>query len=419
MYITAVDLGSSYIKAIVADVKRGGGLVVVKTVTKESRGIKRGEIIHPEDAVKSLFNVLSELKRFDRRTIKHIVFGVSTTRSKMIISRAAVSIPRHDHEILPEDVDRVIRESMAINLPSGWHVAHSFPREFIIDDIEVDTPNVVGLSGKKLGANVVLIALFSSVHKNFERIAQLVLGKKGDFDGSLFFAPLACERALLSPTQKELGVVLIDIGAGTTSIVAYQEGRLITTAVLAVGSSHITNDLAVGLKCSVDTAEAIKVHYGVASARGVSVKEVVDVAQFEEGQSSAVSKKFIAEIIEARVREIFSLVADHLEGVGAQKLPAGAIITGGGSALGGILDVARDELRLSAHIGVPRLDEFDVSYPQLEEDVVDARMSVACGLLLHKFDLLKGDTFGLSRSSSYNLNESWFKRFLRTLLALD
>ena len=208
MFITAIDLGSSQIKGLIVDVKKDGSVVAVKTVKKKSGGIKKGEIADVEETVKTLFEVLSEIKHFDKRCIKNLVFGISGTKSKFLVSRGVISIQRSDFEIIPEDVDRVIKESLAINLPPGWQIIHSFPREFIVDDIEVDDVNVVGLSGRKLEANVILIAIFSSIYRNFIRMAGLVLGKKSEFDGSLIFNPLACERAVLSKSQKELGVAL-------------------------------------------------------------------------------------------------------------------------------------------------------------------------------------------------------------------
>lgn len=421
MYLTAIDLGSSQIKGVVSEVKKNGSVVIVKTFRKPARGMKRGEIVEPEETVKSLFEALSEVKRFDRRCIKNLVFGISATHSAFHVSRGTISIPRPDHEILAEDIDRVVRESLAVNIPSGWQIIHSFPREFIIDDIEVDDANVVGLSGRKLSANVVLISIFSSVYRNFLKVAHLVLGKKSEFDGSLIFSPIACEHAVLSKDQKDLGVVLVDIGFGVTSVSAYQDGKMITIKVFPVGSGSITNDLAVGLKCSVQTAEKIKVKFGSAFARGVSIKEKVDLSEFEEGQGSEVSKKFIAEIIEARAREIFSFVHKELEAFGkVGKLPAGVVVTGGGSKIPGILDIAREELKLPAHIGFPNLERLESSHASVSEELDDPEMSVACGLVLQKIDTLKkGSGFGLMGKSSYNLNESWIKKFIKTLMVSD
>jgi len=417
MFITAVDLGSSRFKSIVADVGKGG-CVIVKAVARESRGVKRGEVIYPEEAVKSLFKILDDVKRFDRRCLKNLVFSISGVRSRVYISRGSVSIPRPDHEILSEDVDRVVKESMAFNLPVGWQIIHSFPRGFVIDDIEVDGTAVEGLSGRKLAANVVLIAVFSSAYKNFVRLTNLVLGKKGDIGGNVFFAPLASDRAVLTRNQRELGVVLVDVGFGTTSIVAYQDGKMLNAVVLPVGSGLITSDLAIGLKCSIEAAEKIKCQLGAALSRGVSVKDVIDLSEYEEGQTATVSRRFVAEIIEARTREIFSLVKEQVSAMDKSlHFPAGVVVTGGGAKLPGILDIVRQELRLPAHVGFPRIDELEFSNATVQETLNDPEMSVACGLLLHRLDMLRPG--GLGRKETREILEPWYKRILRTILALD
>ncbi len=422
MFLTALDLGSSSIKGIVADLKKDGSLVLVKLVKRDSRGIKRGEILYPEETVKSLFEVLSEIKHFDKKCLRNLIFGISGTKVKFHLSRAAVSIPRPDFEILPEDVERVVKESMAVNLPAGWQIIHSFPREFMIDDIEVDDTNVVGLSGKKLEANVVLISVFSSIYKNFLKLAHLVLGKRSDFDGSIIFTPIACERSVLTKNQKDLGVVLIDIGFGTTSMVVYQDGKMILAKVLPVGSGNITNDVAIGLKCSMEAAEAIKLSLGCAFSREVSVKDKVDLAEYDPELHTQVSRKYIAEIIEVRVREICSLINAELKSIGkAGKLPAGAIIVGGGAKLSGITDIMREELKFPAHIGFPRLDECEVASAHLTDEVQDPEMAAVCGLLLTRYDMLakKDGGFGLGGETSYNVNEPWIKRILKTLMASE
>ncbi|MFA6135993.1 MAG: cell division protein FtsA [Candidatus Paceibacterota bacterium] len=420
MYITAIDLGSSQIKGIVAELKKDGSLIFLKTIKRDSAGIKRGEIIYPEETVKNLVEVLNEIKHFDKKCLKNLVFGISGTRSRFNLSRAAVSIPRPDFEILQEDVDRVIRESMAVNLPVGWQIVHSLPREFIIDDIEMDDPDVIGLSGKKLEANVVLISVFSSIYKNFMKVSGFIFGKKTDFEGNIIFSPLACDRAILSRQQKELGAVLIDVGFGTTSVVVYEDGRILNACVLPVGSGNITNDLAIGLKCSVTTAEKIKISMGSSFAREVSSKDKIDMSEFEEGQSSQVSKKYIAEIIEVRAREIFSLVNNQLKSLGkAGKLPSGAILTGGGAKLQGILDIARQELRLPAQVSFPLTDDFEVSSATVSDQIQDSEMSVAVGLALTKSDLIKkGEHMGpFGKRQSFN--DSWFKKFIKALMPSD
>ena len=427
MYLTALDFGSSHMKGVIAELKKNGALLVLKTIKKESWGIKRGEIVYPEETVKTLFEVLSEARHFDKRCLKNLVCSVSGTKSKFGVSHASVSIPRPDLEILPEDVDRVLRESTAVNLPAGWQILHILPREYIIDDIQVDDADVVGLSGKKLEANVVIISIFSSIKKNFDKVLQLVFGKKSDFSGSLIFAPLASDRAVLSKQQRELGVTLIDVGFGTTSMTVYQDGKILMTKVLPVGAGNITNDIAIGLKCSVEAAERIKVAFGCAFARDISSKDKFNIGEFDEGHDVVISRKYVAEIIEVRAREIFSLVQTELKTLGkAGKLPGGVVITGGGAKMPGILDVAREELKLPAQIGIPSTDQFEKAHPRIEDELSDPQMAVACGLLLTQADLAgkrHGSTIILGGGGGTRgmLAEggSLIARFIKTFITLD
>lgn len=419
MYLTAIDLGSAQIKALVSEVKKDGSLAILKVVKRKSAGIKRGEIVSCEELVKELIEVLEEIKHFDKKSLKSVVFGISGTKSRFNVSRAAVSIPRPNFEILQEDVDRVIRESMAINLPAGWQIIHSLPREFIIDDIEVEGMDVVGLSGRKLEANVVLISVFSSIYNNFLKTKNLIFGKKNDYDGGIIFSPLAAARAVLSSHQKDLGVALIDIGWGTTSLSVWQEGRILMTKVLPIGSGNITNDLAVGLKCSPEAAEEIKVSLGFALAREVSSKEKVDLEIGEE--TIEVSKRYIAEIIEARIVEIFNLVGQELKNIGRwAKLPAGVVLSGGGAKLAGVSDLARQELKLSAQLGLPAMEEFEIANQIIESQLNDPEMAVAAGLLLARVDNLFRKGFSSSsRIGSRLIDEPWWKKIFKTFMISD
>ena len=421
MFLTAIDLGTSKIKGVVTELRKDGSLFVVKTIKRKNLGMKRGEIINPEETVTPLFSVLKELRHFDKQCVKHLMFSIASTKSKFHQSHAVISIAHPDQEILPEDVERVMKESMAINIPPGWNILHSFPREFVVDDIEVDERGVVGLSGRRLEVHATLVLIFSAAFNNFLKVARLVLGKKQEVSGNLVFTPLASEHAVLSSKQRELGVVCIDIGAQTTNIAVFQDGKMILAKVLPVGSANITNDLAIGLKCSPEAAEKIKIEFGAASPKEVSAKEKIALSQFDEQQESVVSRKYIAEIIEVRVREVLSLVRKELEALKVEgELPAGAVITGGGSKMIGVLEVARQELKLPVQMGMPLRGRFEATNAHLTEQLDDPEMSVAVGMILHRLDLVKKkQPLGESGSGAYNINQSWFKKVLRTLMALD
>ncbi len=420
MFITALDLGSSTIKGVIAQQRKDGSVVFVKTIKKESKGIKRGDIQYPNETVKALSDVLNEIRHFEKKALKNLVIGLSSTKTGFHLSRAAVSIPRPDFEIIQEDVERVLQESTAVNIPPGWQILHSLPREFVIDGIEVDDTDVVGLSGKKLEVNVVLITAFSSVYKNFLKVSQLLFGKKAGLAGTLVFTPLASERAVLTKNQRELGVAMVDIGFGTTSIVVYQDGRMLLSKVLPIGAGNITNDIAIGLKCSVSVAEKIKRSYGCAYARDISVKEKIDLSEYDENLSSNISRRYVAEIIEARVREIFSLVDAELKGIAkAGKLPAGAVLVGGGARLSGIVDIARDELRFPAQVGFPNTEEYETSHGSVADNLDAPEMVGACGLIFTKTDTTSKHRPSIFPSQQKEEYGSWIKKIFAIVKASE
>ncbi len=412
-YITAIDLGSSHIKTVVAEIKKDGTVVLLKAFKKQSGGIKRGEIVDPEETFKYLFDAYSEVRHFDKKCLENIYFGISGSKSRIILSRAGVVIARPNSEILSEDMDRVLKDSRAINLPPGWQIINSFPREFVVDGIEVDESSVEGLSGKKLEANVIHVAMFSAIYNNFIKLKRLVLKKEEQ--GAIYFVPLASERSILTKKQRDLGVLMVDIGQDTTGVVVYQEGKLLTAKVLPFGSGNVTTDIAIGLRCTMETAEALKISLGCANSKDVSNKDKVDLSQYEEELTAQVQKKFIAEIIESRIKEIFTQVNEELKIIGkAGKLPSGVVITGGGSKLSGICDLARQELRMASSLGFPIQAQFEASNAQVADAVDDPEMTVACGLVLQYYDMIMKKCANMG--SSYGWKEPWYKSLFKIFI---
>lgn len=419
MFITALDLGSSTIKGVIAQQRKDGSLVCVKVIRKESQGIKRGEIRYPNETVKVLSEVLSEIKHFERKALKNLIIGLSSVKTGFHLSRAAVSIPRPDFEIIADDVERVIQESSSVTIPPGWQVVHCIPRDFIIDGTEVDDADVVGLSGKRLEANVIIITAFSLVYRNFSRVFHLLFGKNAEPEGVIMFTPIAAQRAVLTKHQRELGVVLIDVGFDTTSVVVFQEGKMLLSKVLPVGSGNITNDIAIGLKCSIAVAEKIKRSYGCAQARDISVRDKIDLSEYDKNLSSHVSRRYVAEIIEARVREIFSLVDKELKSLSLSgKLPAGAVLVGGGARLSGIVDIARDELHFPAQVGFPQLDECETSHQSVADNLDAPEMAGACGLIFTKAET-GGGRIGMFPSKKKKERESLIKKIFAIVKASE
>jgi cell division protein FtsA len=302
-----------------------------------------------------------------------------------------VAVSRADYEIHKDDVDRATIASQAIKLAPNRVVLHAITKEFIVDGVG-DIRDPLGMTGNRLEINSLIIDVFEPATKNLTKCVEMA----GGIVSGLIFSPLASARSVLSKNQKDLGVVLIDIGFSTTGICVYEEGKLIHAAVLPVGASNITNDLAIVLKTSVIAAEAIKLSFGSALAKEVSGKEIIDLRKIDPNAKNTTTKKKVAEIIETRLAEIFEFVNNELERVGkAGQLPAGVVLVGGGSKMSAIVDLAKHELKLPAQIGVPETASLEIANGELNLQIEDPEFACAVGLVLwgsEKF-ISKGENF--------------------------
>lgn len=378
MFITALDLGTSQIKALVAETQKDGKLSLLGVFKIPSIGLRKGEIVSLEEAVQSLNRLIKEIKQINKAASKNIFINVSGSNIKLQNSRGIVAVSRADNEIYPEDIDRVIKASQAINLGPNRMILHTITREFVVDGIaEISDP--LGMTGSRLEVNSLIIDAFKPTVNNLIKAIEAVGGKIG----GLIYNPLAVGRSILTKAQKELGATVIDVGFSTTSMATYEEDKLIQAAVFPVGALNITNDLAIGLKCPVKTAEIIKLSFGSALAREISNKEKIDLHQIDESLKSMVSRRFISEIIEVRLAEIFEFVNNELKLIGKSgKLPAGAIITGAGAKMPDIIELAKQELKLPAQLGISELSDVEFTNSEFEAQLEDPEFGVCAGLLL-------------------------------------
>ncbi len=378
MYLTALDIGTSQIKVLIAEAKRDGQLSLLGTFKIPSAGLRKGEIVTFEEAIQSLRRAVNEIKQINKSSLKNIFINITSSNVKIQNSRGIVAVPRADSEIYSEDIERVIKASEAINLGPNRMVLHTITREFIVDGIG-DIIDPLGMVGNRLEVNSLIIDAFKPAVNNLIKAIEAVGGKVG----GLIYAPLASARAVLTKAQRELGVVMIDIGFGKTSMAVYEEDKLLSANVFPVGASNITNDLAIGLRCPIKTAEAIKLSFGSALAREVSNKEKIELHQIDETLKSVVNRRFISEIIEIRLAEIFEFVNNELKLIGKiSHLPAGAVLTGGGAKMSGILELTKQELKLPVQIGIPELSEIEFINDDFRSQIEDLEFSGAAGLLL-------------------------------------
>jgi len=376
-FITGLDTGTSSIKVAVAEIEEGRPSL--RAVFKEpSSGFRRGAIVDLAEASQCISRALSNVKKLSKAAAKNIYVNIGTYQVKAKSSQGVVPVSRSDTEIYQDDIERALKASQAVTVGPNRTVIHNVTREFIVDGVG-DIMDPLGLAGSRLEVHSLIIDAFSPHIKSLTRAVEL---GGGEISG-LVFGPLVASRSSLSKNQKDLGTALIDIGFGTTGLCVYEENKLIGLAKFPIGAGNISNDLAIGLRVSVAIAENLKLNYGYALAKEVSHKESIELKKFSPEAKGTVSRRFISEIIESRLAEIFELVNNELKLLGKSgQLPGGVVIVGGGAKLPGLTEIARAELKLSSQIGSALGDEWQTKGDNFAEILEDPEYATALGLIL-------------------------------------
>ncbi len=346
-----VDVGTTKVAVCVGAIQEGV-INITGLGTAPNTGVRRGMVIDIEETVSAISSALEDAERMSGSAISQAIVGIGGHHITSTISKGVIAISRADGEITPTDVERVEEAARAVALPPNHAILHVIPKTYTIDGQE-GVKDPIGMNGIRLEVEAHVIGSSISAIKNLSKcISQTGLNIE-----QLVFSPLATSRAILSKKQREAGVALVDLGAGTCGIAIFEEGDLLHTKVLNIGSLHITNDIAIGLRTSLDVAEKIKIKYASTQPAKIKDTETINLATFDPSEDQKISRKYLAEIVEARLNEIFSMVRDELRAVGKDgMLPAGVIFTGGGSRLNGLLDAAKDTLRLPAQVGYPLME---------------------------------------------------------------
>ncbi len=346
--IVGLDVGSTKIAAIAGQMS--DNLVDIVGVGKSnSTGLRKGSVTDIEETVSSVSVALEETERMSGSPLQDAYVSISGTSVVAQNSKGVIAVSRADGEISDSDVARVIEAARAIPNSPNYEIIHVIPRTFTIDG-QSGIKDPVGMSGIRLEVDALVVTASTPSVKNLTKSVN----QSGIQINELIFSPLATAKFLLSKRQKEIGVALVDIGSATTSYAVYEEGEILSCGVIPIGSSHITNDIAIGLRINIDTAETIKVKYGSAFPEKINEKEEIDLSKIDKNEDTVVNSKYVAEIIEARLHEIFQMLKEALAEIGRDgMLPAGIILTGGGSKLDGLVDFVKDNLHLPAQVGVP------------------------------------------------------------------
>lgn len=378
--ITGLDIGSSQIKGLVVEKKKNDALAVLTAFKHPSAGFRKGVLVDAEEALKVFRDIIVDLEKFSKRAVKNIFVNINGEHIKPRFSRGIVAVSRADQEIQEDDVDRVTQASQAIKLMPNYTILHNIVSEYFVDDIG-EIKNPVGMTGNRLEVAALVVEAFAPHIDNLAR----TLEKAGATIGGVIFNPLAASRAVLTKRQKELGVLFLDLGFSTTSLTVYEEGKVIHAKSIPVGSGYVTNDIAIGLKTSIDIAEKLKSSYGYALSKEVSRRDKIKLAEIDPSVKNdlEISRRFLSEIIEIRLEEIFDLINNELKNIGRPvQLPAGVVMAGGGVKLPGVDELAKKELKLPVQVGYPDVDMFEVLNPAHRDLLDDPEFAGAAGLVL-------------------------------------
>jgi len=355
-HILAIDLGTSNIKALVGK-EDSGNCNVVLPAHRKSRGIKKGEIVNLEETAEELDNLVAEIEGMLKNiNFKRSIVGIGGPNLKTCLSKGVAVVSRPDQEITEEDKERADKAAQAFALPPNRTLVQTVSRNYIVDGVaKVKDP--VGMKGLKIETECLLIDAFSPNINYIDRLGELV---KLKFDPKIVL-PFAGAEIALTDQDKDLGAIALDLGAGTTSACVYEDDEILDLQVFPMGGDSITNDIAVGLKTYIDIAEKIKVNEGMATKKKVGKNENIDLSVYlEEAESiEKISKKFLAEIIEARLSEIFDLIADRLKEIDRfGKLPGGVVLYGGGAKMPFIAELAREKFKLPVRLANPDIEWY-------------------------------------------------------------
>lgn len=371
-YIVGLDIGTHTIRVVQGKLEETGKINIVGAASVPANGLRKGVIVDIDEAVSSISAALERVERMTGVPVQHANVSVGGNHIACMDSKGVIAVSRADGEISENDIVRVIDASQAISIPPNREVIHVIPKTFTLDG-QAGIKDPIGMTGIRLEVETVIIHGALPFLKNLTK-AITQTGLEVD---QMVLSPLAAATSVLNKRQKELGVALIDLGAGTTSIAVYEENNLLHTAIVPVGSMHITNDIAIGLRCTIDAAEKVKLLYGGASPAMMDKLGEVDMSKIDPEEETRIPQTMVGEIIEARLEEIFDLCSRELKKIERDgKLPAGIVLTGGGAELPGIVEFAKHRLRLPVSIGSPT--ETDTIIDQ----VVNPSFATVVGLAL-------------------------------------
>jgi cell division protein FtsA len=372
--IVGLDIGTSKIVAIVAEVNSEGELNIIGLGTQPSRGLKRGVVVNIEATMASIQRVLEEAELMADCRITEVYTGIAGSHIKSLNSSGMVAIK--EKEVTQADIDRVVETAKAIAIPNDQQILHILPQEFIIDGQD-DVREPLGMSGVRLEVKVHIVTGAVSAVENITKCVR----RCGLEVKDVMLQPLASATAVLNDDEKELGVCLMDVGGGTTDIAVFTGGAIRHTAVIPIAGDQVTNDIAMTLRTPTKEAEELKLRHGCALRQLAAVSDVIEVPGVGERAPRKLSRQTLAEVIEPRIEELYTLVQAELRRSGFEELlSSGVVLTGGTALMQGMSELGEEVFHLPVRVGVP-------AYMGGLADVVRSpRYATAIGLLIEGRD---------------------------------
>lgn len=396
--ITAIDIGSTKISTIIASMEEGSVPTVIGVATAPSQGLKKGVIVNIDDAINSIASSLEAAERMAGLTVSSVYISINGKHITSLNNKGVVAVAQD--EINTEDVFRSIESARTVSIPPSREILHVIPREFIVD-AQGDIKDPIGMTGTRLEVNAHIISATSSALHNLVKCIEQIGLQVED----IVFTGWAASTSVLTPTEKELGIMCLDIGGGTTSITTFVEDAITYSSSVPFGGINITSDIAIGLRVSLEEAEKIKLNAeelmknlvepeeseatrkrkallgekeGASKEAAPKKKDMIDVSSLDIKGLSTVSKKLFNEIVEARLSEIFDIVIRQIEQSGNEsRLPAGIVITGGSASLPGVASIAKKVFGVPARIAEPR------GLEGLVDEILSPAFAVGQGLVLY------------------------------------
>lgn len=373
--VVGLDVGTTKVSCIIGEVDPDNKIDIVGKGKSYSCGVKKGVVVNIDETVKSITKAVEEAERMAGYKVNSVYVGVTGEHISSINSHGVITVANGNKEIITDDVKRAVEAAKIISIPSEREVIHVIPGDFTIDG-QSGVKNPVGMSGSRLEVDTHIVTGVVTFLNNVNKCV-VSAGLEVE-DNGLVLEPLASSLAVLQEAEKELGTLLIDIGGGTTDLAIFRQGNIWHTAALPIGGNHITYDIAVAFRLSLDEAELVKISHGYASPSIIEDEETIQVTPLSKTNTENITSRQLTEMIFPRVEEIFSLIKAEINRVLTKDMTLAAVtITGGTSLLKGIEKVAEEVLELPVRVGCP------AKINGMADTVASPIYSTGVGLLLY------------------------------------